>query len=578
MKKYPHQTSPLKETLVSCKIMFKYALIFGCIINLLMLASPIYSMQVLDRVISSGNTNTLLMLTLVIAFALILLGLLQGGRSFAMTKMGDWIEQKLSESIFTNSIKTSLETRNNVGSQQFRDLQTIKSYLISPGLLTMVDLPWSIIFIIVLFIIHPCMGFISIIGGLILIGLAFFSDRITKPLYDSISDESIKSMRQIDQATRNAEVIEVMGFLPNIISCWQKINRKVQSTQSLAAKKQSFLSELSKFIRMFLQILVTGIGAYLVIQGQISTGAIIASSSLMGRALAPFENAIIAWKGFINARKSYERLNAGYQSKHNEEEKMSLSEPIGKIDVENLFYSPANMQQYIVKGVSFSLNPGETLAIIGPSAAGKTTLAKLIAGALLPSNGTVRIDNANIQDWNRNQLGQFIGYLPQNVELFNGTIKENISRMHSNPNSQDVLNAAQMAGVHEMILQLPKGYDTDIGFDGSMLSGGQRQRIALARALFGNPKILILDEPNSNLDSFGECALAAALSIAKTKKITCIVISHKTSILNLTDKIIILQNGSIAKIGKKEEFMQASSSFAASMANEVETKSIETYV
>ncbi len=556
MKKHQNQTTPLKETLISCKIMFKYALLFGCIINCLMLASPIYSMQVLDRVISSSNINTLVMLTLVIAFALLLLGLLQGGRAFAMTKMGDWIEQKLSESTFINSVKSSLESRNNVGSQQFRDLQTIKSYLISPGLLTMVDLPWAIIFIIVLFIIHPCMGFISVIGGLILMGLALLSDRATKPLYDSISDESIKSMRQIDQATRNAEVIEVMGLLPNIIGSWQKINHKVQATQSLAAKKQSMLSELSKFIRMFLQILVTGIGAYLVLQGEISTGAIIASSSLMGRALAPFENAIIAWKGFINVRKSYERLNTAYLSKDNEEEKMSLPDPTGKMDVENIFYSPPGLQQYIIKGISFNLEPGETLAIIGPSAAGKTTLAKLIAGALRPSNGIVRIDNANIQDWNRNELGQFIGYLPQSVELFNGTIRENIARMNPNPNPQDVLHAAQMAGVHEMILQLPKGYDTEIGFDGSMLSGGQRQRLALARALFGNPKILILDEPNSNLDNFGESALASALQIAKSKKMTCIVISHKTSILNLSDKIMIVQNGSIAKFGKKEEFMQ----------------------
>lgn len=561
MKKHSYQTAPLKETLISCKIMLKYALVFGCIINFLMLASPLYSMQVLDRVISSGNTHTLIMLTLVIAFALLLLGLLQGSRSFAMTKMGDWIEQKLSESIFTNSIKVSLESRNNVGSLQFRDLQTIKSYLISPGLLTIIDLPWAIIFIVVLFIIHPCIGFTSVIGGLILVGLAFFSDKITKPLYDSMSDESIKSMRQIDQATRNAEVIEVMGFLPNIIKSWQKINIKVQSAQSLAAKKQSFLSELSKFIRMFLQILVTGIGAYLVIQGKISAGAIIASSSLMGRALAPFENAIIAWKGFLNARKSYERLNTGYQSRYNEKEKMSLPEPLGKIDVENLFYSPAHLQQqYIIKGVSFSLNPGETLAILGPSAAGKTTLAKLIAGALLPSNGIVRIDNANIQDWNRNQLGQFIGYLPQNIELFNGTIKENIARMDPNPNPQDILHATQMAGIHEMILQLPKGYDTEIGFDGFMLSGGQHQRIALARALYGNPKVLILDEPNSNLDSFGESALAAALTLAKEKGITCIVISHKSNILNLSDKMMILQNGSIAKIAEKEEFMRAANS------------------
>ena len=558
MKKQKIQTTPIKETLLSCKVMFKYALLFGCVINVLMLASPIYSMQVLDRVISSGNTNTLLMLTLVIVFALALLSLLQAGRSFAMTKMGEWIEKQLSAKTFASSVKASLDSRTNVGSQQMRDLQTIKSYLISPGLLTMVDLPWAIIFIVVLFVIHPWMGCISVIGGCLLVGLSLLSDRITKPLYNSISDESIKSMRQVDQATRNAEVIEVMGFLPNIIDNWQKMNRKVQSTQSLVTKKQSLLTEFSKFIRLVLQILVTGLGAYLVLKGEISTGAIIASSSLMGRALAPFESAIIAWKGFVNARKSYERLDTSHQAVEIQDKKMSLPVPEGKINVENLFYSPPNVQQYIIKGVSFSLNPGETLAIVGPSASGKTTLAKLIAGALRPTNGTVRVDSANLQDWNRNELGQHLGYLPQDVELFNGTIKENIARMDPHSNVETVLAAAQMAGVHEMILKLPKGYDTEIGFDGSMLSGGQRQRIALARTLFGDPKILILDEPNSNLDVLGESALAMALNLAKEKKITCIVVSHKTNILNIADKIMVLQDGAVLKFGGKDEIVNPS--------------------
>lgn len=555
MKKVQNQSSPIKETLISCKVMFKYTLLFGCIINILMLASPIYSMQVLDRVISSGNTNTLLMLTLVIVFALLLLSLLQIGRSFAMTKMADWIERRLSARTFANSVRGSLEAKTNVGSQQLRDLQTIKSYLTNPALLTMVDLPWAIIFIIVLFVIHPWMGFISVIGGSILVGLGYMSDKITKPLYNTINDESIRSMKQVDQATRNAEVIEVMGLLPNIIHSWQKMNHRVQATQSLVTKKQSLLSECSKFVRMVLQILVTGLGAYLVLQGKISTGAIIASSSLMGRGLAPFESAIISWKGFVNARKAYERLNNGHQIAANEEDKMSLPVPEGRIDVENLYYSPPNIQQYIIKGVSFSLNCGETLAIIGPSAAGKTTLAKLIAGALRPTSGTVRIDSANLQDWNRNELGQHLGYLPQDVELFNGSIKENIARMSLDASAEEILGASKMAGVHEMILRLPKAYDTEIGFDGSILSGGQRQRIALARSLFGSPKILILDEPNSHLDGAGEAALAMALSMAKERKVTCIVISHKNSVLNIADKIMILQDGVAIRYGSKEEIM-----------------------
>lgn len=535
--------------------MLKYALLFGCIINILMLASPIYSMQVLDRVISSGNINTLLMLTLVIILALSLLSLLHVGRSFAMTKMGEWIEKQLSAKTFASSVRASLESKTNLGSQQLRDLQTIKSYLISPGLLTMIDLPWAIIFIIVLFVIHPFMGAISVIGGSLLVVLSILSDKITKPLYDSINDDSIKSMRQVDQATRNAEVIEVMGLLPNIIDNWQKMNQKVQSSQSLVTKKQSLLTEFSKFIRLLLQIVVTGVGAYLVLQGEISAGAIIASSSLMGRALAPFESAIIAWKGFLNARKSYERLDSAHQALEVQGEKMSLPVPEGGISLENVFYSAPNLEHFIIKGVSFSLSPGETLAIVGPSASGKTTLAKLLTGALRPTNGIVRIDNAKLADWNRNELGLHLGYLPQDVELFNGTIKENISRMNPHATAESVLKAAKMAGVHEMILKLPKAYDTEIGFDGSILSGGQRQRIALARALFGDPKILILDEPNSNLDLSGEAALTIALNLAKQKKITSIVISHKNSILNVADKIMVLQDGAILKFSTKEELL-----------------------
>ncbi|AIF80898.1 alkaline protease secretion ATP-binding protein AprD [endosymbiont of Acanthamoeba sp. UWC8] len=547
--------TPIKETLFACKIMFKYALLFGCIINLLMLSTPIYSMQVLDRVISSGNVDTLVMLTLVIMLALLLLAMLQAGRSFAMTQMGNWIERQLSEKVFTGSVKMSLESKVNIGSQQLTDLQTIKNFLTSPGLLTVLDTPWAIIFIIVLFIIHPWMGFLSVIGGALLVGFAILSDKLTKPLLDSMNDENIKSRRQVDQATRNAEVIEVMGLLPNIIQSWQKLNGKIQTTHSLFTKRYSVLTEITKFIRLVIQILVTGFGAYLVINGQMSSGAIIASSSLVGRALAPFEGAINSWKGFVNCRKAYDRLNAAYELVEKHEEKMSLPEPEGRVDVENLFYNPPNVQRHIVKGITFSLKAGETLAIIGPSASGKTTLAKLLAGALNPSIGTVRVDDASLKDWKREELGKYIGYLPQDVELFAGTIKENIARMDPNADPEEVVMAAQITGVHEMILRLPKGYDTEIGFDGSMLSGGQRQRIALARAFYGNPKILLLDEPNSNLDSVGEAALATAIDVAKDRNITCIIISHRTSILNVADKIMILKDGVIATFGSKKEVM-----------------------
>lgn len=548
--------SALRETLLSCKVMFKYSLVFGAIINILMLATPLYSMQVLDRVISSGNTDTLLMLTIVIGFALLLLSLLQAGRSFAMVMMGNWIEKKLSERIFSNSVKMSLESKVNVGSQQMRDLQTIKTYLTSPGLLTILDTPWAIIFILVLFMLHYWMGLLAVVGGAILIALAILSDKLTKPLLDSNNDDFIKSMRSVDQATKNAEVVAAMGLLPNIIHQWQRINHKIQSTQSLATKRQTVLSELTKFIRMFLQILVTGIGAYLVIEGSISTGAIIASSSLIGRALAPFEAAIASWKGFVNCRKAYQRLNNASEIAARSENSMSLPAPDGKIELENVFYAPPNVQKHIIKGVSFLLMPGETLVVIGPSASGKTSLSKLIVGAYTPSIGTVRVDDANLQDWKRDELGPYIGYLPQDVELFAGTVKDNIARLDTKADSEAVIAAAQIAGVHELILKLPKGYDTEIGADGGMLSGGQKQRIALARAFYGDPRILVLDEPNSNLDTVGESALATAIEVAKGQKITCVIVSHRTNLLNLADRIMVMKEGMIATYGTKQEVLE----------------------
>ncbi len=548
--------NPLKEVLLTCRIMFKYALIFGCLVNILMLATPLYSMQVLDRVISSANTDTLLLLTLVISFALLLLSLIQVARSFAMNKMGSWFEKELSSKLFANAIKTALVARGSGGSQQLRDLQSIKTFLTSPSLISILDIPWAIIFVAVLFMIHFYMGIMTVLGGALLLMFAILSDKLTKPLHDSSNEYFISSMRQVDQATRNAEVVSVMGLLPQIDNTWQVINNKVQTAQNLVSGRQNILSELTKFIRLILQILVTGLGAYLVLKGEMSVGAIIACSSISGRALAPFEQAITSWKGFLTCRQSYNRLNDTIDKYYSEEVRMSLPEPKGKLDADNVFYTPPNTNKHIVKGVSFGIEPGEVLAIVGPSGSGKTTLAKLLVGAWQPQVGTVRIDNANLADWNKDELGKYIGYLPQDVELFGGTIRENIGRMDKEADAEEVVRAAQLAGVHDMILQLPKGYDTEIGFDGSTLSGGQRQRIGLARAFFGNPKLLVLDEPNANLDSFGELALSNAISRAKETQITTVIISHRTSILSLADKILAMKDGVVAIFGDRDEVMQ----------------------
>jgi PrtD family type I secretion system ABC transporter len=419
----------------------------------------------------------------------------------------------------------------------------------------MMDLPWAIIFLIVLFLLHSAMGFLTIIGGVLLIMIGLIADRATKPLVESNNDNFIKSMRYLEQSARNAEVVKVMGMESKVIHSWQKLNHKVQNTQSLTVERQAVFAEITKLIRTIIQIAVTGIGAYLVLNNQFSSGAIIASSSLVGRALSPFEVAINSLKGYINCKKAYERLNGTFVMIGESDDNMSLPEPEGKVEVENLFFAPMGVQKHILKGITFSLNPGETLVVVGASASGKTTLAKVLVGCYEPSIGSVRIDGASLKDWKADQLGQYLGYLPQDVELFSGTVKENIARMDTDADPDAVIMAAQLAGIHDMILKLPKAYDTEIGPDGSVLSGGQRQMVGLARAFYGSPKFLVLDEPNANLDANGEGALAAAVDFAKEEKITTILISHRPSILNLADKIMVMKDGMMVAFGSKQDLM-----------------------
>ena len=337
------------------------------------------------------------MLTLVIIGALGLLALVQLARSFAMNKMGAWLEMKLSHVIFANSIRSAVQSKAMANSQQLRDLQTVKTFLTSPGLVSMMDVPWAVIFIIVLFILHPALGCLAIIGGTILIIFGIIADRSTKPLIETNNANFIKSMRQVDQVTRNAEVVDVMGLQDNVINAWQKLNKKVQDTQSLTTKRQAIFTEITKFIRLVIQISVTALGAYLVIAQEVgSAGVIIAASSLVGRALAPFEMAINSWKGYVTCRGAYDRLEKAFVMSNRNEDAMSLPDPEGKLDVENVFFAPPGSQRHIIKNVNFNLNPGDTLAIIGESASGKTTLAKLIVGISTPNMGSVRIDNASL--------------------------------------------------------------------------------------------------------------------------------------------------------------------------------------
>lgn len=554
----------LNEALEKCKPSLTVVFIFACVINLLMLITPLYSLQVLDRVIGSGNLYTLLMLSLVIAFVYLIYTKLQIARSFALIKIGEWLDNELSPKLFAHSISASATKANPAASQLLRDFQNLKTFLTSTGINTIFDAPWSIVYVLVLFLIHPYIGIITIIGAVLVVGFAFFNAVATNKTLGEATEFNIKGMSQSDVANRNAEAVEAMGMIKNVTNNWAKYNTASLAKQSIASYRNGVLSNISRFFRNIITMAVTGTGAYVVVashQSEMTTGGMIASSIIVGKALAPFDNAIVMWKSISSTMKSYKTLNESLDSFKMRDQAMPIPNVEGQLAVENVYYTvptPKGMPQppipkYILKGVSFNITPGETLAIIGHSAAGKSTLAKIIVGVWQATSGSVRLDGGDVYTWNRENFGEHVGYLPQGIELFSGTIKQNIARMSEDADPTQVIEAAKICGAHEMILRFPDGYDSDIGTGGSNLSGGQRQRIGLARAFYGNPKLVVLDEPNANLDEAGEQALAQAIREAKKKGITVILISHRPSILSEVDKILVMQDGAVASFGTKQE-------------------------
>ena len=556
--------NPLIAAVAKCKSAFWIVFWFAFVINLLMLLTPLYSLQVLDRVIGSGNLYTLMWLSIVVGIIYFIYGLLQIARSFTLIKVGEWLDKTVAPIIFGYSISASATRVNTGASQLLRDFQTIKTFLTSTGINTLFDAPWSVIYIIVIFLIHPYIGILTLVGAVLIVFTAFFNAAATNKTLGEATEFSIKGMTQADIANRNSEVVEAMGMIKNVTKDWHKFNLASLDKQSTASYRNGVISNFSRFIRNIMQMLVTGIGAYVVVSTRgdaMTTGGMIMSSIIVGRALAPFDNAIEMWKSISSALKSYKNINQLFATFKSRDEAMPIPNVQGHLTVENVYYStpiPPDMPQpptprYILKDVSFEVQPGEVLAVIGPSAAGKSSLAKVLVGVWKAASGNIRLDGGEVYRWNRENFGTHVGYLPQGIELFSGTIKQNIARMDENPDPEKVIEAAKLSGAHEMILRLPDSYDSDIGVAGSNLSGGQKQRVGLARAFYGNPKLVILDEPNANLDEAGEQALSDALKQAKIKKIAVVVISHRPSVLSVVDKILVLQNGEVALYGTQEE-------------------------
>lgn len=547
----------LKELLLRTRKTIFYAAAFSCALNILMLLLPLYSLQVLDRVVSSRSVETLFMLTLITVIGFIFYGIFSALRTSLLNGVTQWLDNKLAPHLIEQSIiRSSMGVASQAGSY-LRDLATIKTFISGGMLTTMLDIPWSMIFIFVIYMVSPVLGFITVGGIVVMLVFALINEYCTRvPVKQSIAHFA-RSQNFADMACRNAEAIESMGMMGNVVNLWKKTYEAGSEAQMKGAGRANIIQSVTRIVRMLVQIMITGVGAFLVLQHEMSVGGMIAGSILVGRAMGPFENAIGLWRQWISTRDGYARLQEAMQQGQSlERGTLPLPAPEGRVSVEALIFTPPKSAP-ILKGVNFSMEPGEAIGIIGPSAAGKSTLAKLIIGLLPPTHGTVRLDGMETFKWYRANFGQYVGYLPQNVDLFPGTIKDNIARMDQNASMDAVVEAARRAHVHDMILRLPGGYETECGVGNLGLSPGQRQRIGLARALYGNPRFVVLDEPNLNLDGDGERALIEALVELKRSRISFIVVAHRPTIVSVVDKLIVMKGGLIERYGPREDILRA---------------------
>jgi PrtD family type I secretion system ABC transporter len=542
------------QTLARLKpLLWQIGLVFSPVVNILVLTSSLYMMQVFDRVLTSQSTSTLLYLTLLALAALALMSAVELVRSRIMTRIGTWIEARLTAEGLQRAVEATL-TGHPYRIDLLRDLAGLRNFFTTPGTLTLFDVPWIPVYLIVVYAIHPMLGHIALFGAVALFGLAIWNDKAS---HKQLTDSAImaqKNFRDADAAIRNAEALDVMGMTPGLLHRWRSENDRIQTLQLTASDQSGSIMAISRFTRQALQIMVLAVGAELVLSRDLTSGGMIACSIIIARALAPVESAMGSWRQTLAAFDSYKRLKLVFDKPLLRATTMELPRPKGNLTVEGVSYVPQGSKVPIIRGVSFAIKAGTVTAVVGPSAAGKSTLARLCVGAYPPSYGNVRLDGADVFLWERSNFAPHVGYLPQGVELFAGTVRENISRLQpAEPN--EVVEAAQLAGAHDLILRLPQGYETEIGEGGALLSAGQRQRIALARTVFRNPQFVVMDEPNSSLDAEGEDALNRAIAALKQRGATVLVIGHRPGILAHADNIIVLREGHIEMSGPKAEIL-----------------------
>ncbi|MHA6688263.1 type I secretion system permease/ATPase [Mesorhizobium sp. A556] len=524
--------------------------------NVLVLAIPVYLFQISDRVLTSRSTDTLIMLTILIAGAVILNAVLDAVRRFILMRTAVEVAAQLGAPILGAAARASLNS-NGREYQTLGDLQQLRAFLVSGTLLSFLDAPLTPLFMLAVFLVHPDLGYIVVLAALLLLVIAFFNQRATEAPFHEAGNFQSKANLHLDSMARNSQIINALAMIPEAVKIWGRDTAGSLKAQVVAQDRNVIAASMSKAVRMLAQVAMLGWGAYLSLEGQLTGGMVIAASIIAGRALAPVEGAIEGWHQFINTRSAYQRIAALLRASPLNFERLKLPRPQGKLDVERLLFVPQGTKRVVLNGITFTMSPGESLAIIGDSGAGKTTLGKMLVGSILPTSGNVRLDLMDLRNWDQRQFGENIGYLPQDVQLFPGTIKANIGRMRDDASDDDIYKAAMLADVHELISTFAQGYETIVAGDGSPLSGGQKQRIALARAFFGTPRLVVLDEPNSNLDGTGDAALLRALDHARQEKITVITITQRPSLLNCVDKILLLANGTVSMFGVRQEVLKA---------------------
>lgn len=544
----------MKEFIKKWSKYFIFGGVFSLGINILALTFSVYMLAIYDRVLSSYSMPTLVTITVAAMLALVVQGVLENLRSRLLVLAGVDIDRSLSRLVFGEMIKDACSIQKSGYSGGLRDINLLRNYFGGSAMFSLFDLPWTPLFLVFIFLVHPMMGMVALAGAVVSVVLGVWQDRVTRKRLESANNLNAQSGSFSSLCLRNCESVSAMGMLNGVQAKWDKMNNEVIDLQTHASDAAGVLQSIARGVRTSMQVIIYGVGAYLTLKNECTAGVMISSSIIMGRALAPIDQAMATWKQSIEARSAYQRLDA-LIGKADKAEHMELPDPVGKLDVEG-----ANLVlngNYILRNITFSLEPGEIMGLIGPSAAGKSSLSRVLLGIWPSMGGKVRLDGADMFQWNQEHLGRFIGYLPQDVELLPGTVSQNIARF-GEIDADEVIRAAKMAGVHDLILHFPSGYDTLIGqVPGAMvLSGGQRQRVALARALYGNPKLVVLDEPNSSLDETGEAALMQAIGQLKANRVTTVIVTHKPNILAAVDRILVMQYGQVARFGSRQEFFQ----------------------